>query len=75
MAAPELVTPELLRDWPLPDPAGSKDSRGEVLVAGGAAGTPGGVALAGLASLRVGAGRIRLALASSVAPALAVTFP
>jgi ADP-dependent NAD(P)H-hydrate dehydratase len=75
MAAPELVTPELLRDWPLPDPAGSKDSRGEVLVAGGAAGTHGGVALAGLASLRVGAGRIRLALASSVAPALAVTFP
>ena len=42
---------------------------------GGAARTPGGVALAGLAGLRVGAGQVQLALASSVAPALAATFP
>lgn len=75
MRAPELVTPELLRRWPLPDPVGSKSSRGSVLVVGGAAATPGGVALAGLAGLRVGAGRVQLAVAGSVAPALAAVFP
>lgn len=75
MPAPEVVTPELLRDWPLPDPAGSKRARGQVVVIGGAAATPGGVALAGLASLRVGAGHVQLALARSVAPSVAATFP
>jgi ADP-dependent NAD(P)H-hydrate dehydratase len=73
--APEPVTPELLRGWPLPDPAGSKKARGQVVVVGGAAATPGGVALAGLASLRVGAGHIQLAVARSVAPSMAVAFP
>jgi ADP-dependent NAD(P)H-hydrate dehydratase len=72
---PEVVTPELLRGWSLPDPEGSKQSRGQVVVIGGAATTPGGVALAGLATLRVGAGRVQLAVAESVAPALAATFP
>jgi ADP-dependent NAD(P)H-hydrate dehydratase len=72
---PELVTPELLRGWPLPDPASSKKARGQVVVIGGAARTPGGVALAGLAALRVGAGHVQLAVAASVAPALAATFP
>jgi len=75
MPTPELVTPELLRQWPLPDPAGSKRARGEVLVVGGAASTPGAAALAGMASLRVGAGRVQLAVAASVAPALAAMFP
>jgi ADP-dependent NAD(P)H-hydrate dehydratase len=75
MSDPELVTPELLRGWPLPDPAGSKKARGQVVVVGGAARTPGGVALAGLAALRVGAGHVQLSVAASVAPALAATFP
>jgi hydroxyethylthiazole kinase-like uncharacterized protein yjeF len=75
MPSPELVTPELLRDWRLPDPAGSKKSRGQVVIIGGAGRTPGGVALAGLAALRVGAGHVQLAVAESVAPALAVAFP
>lgn len=75
MSAPELVTPELLRGWPLPDPAGSKKARGQVVVIGGAARTPGGVALAGLAALRVGAGHVRLAVAESVAAPLAAAFP
>jgi ADP-dependent NAD(P)H-hydrate dehydratase len=75
MRAPELVTPELLRQWPLPDPAGSKKTRGRVIVIGGAAATPGGVALAGLASLRVGAGHVQLAVAGSVAPSIAAAFP
>jgi ADP-dependent NAD(P)H-hydrate dehydratase len=60
----ELVTPELLRGWPLPDPASSKKARGKVIVIGGAARTPGGVALAGLAALRVGAGHVQLAVAA-----------
>jgi hydroxyethylthiazole kinase-like uncharacterized protein yjeF len=72
---PELVTPELLRGWPLPDPASEKSARGQVLVVGGAGRTPGGVALAGLAALRVGAGKVQLALAASVAPSIAATFP
>lgn len=75
MPDPELVTPELLRDWPLPDPASSKKARGQVVVIGGAARTPGAVALAGLAALRVGAGHVQLAVAESVAPSLAAGFP
>src|SRR4051794_30249551 len=75
MSDPELVTPELLRDWALPHPGDSKQARGRVVVVGGAAGTPGGVALAGLAALRVGAGRVQLAVAESVAPSLAASFP
>ena len=75
MAGPELVTPELLREWRLPDPASSKKARGQVIVVGGAARTPGGAALAGLAALRVGAGHVQLAVAASVAPTLAGTFP
>ena len=75
MSEVEVVTPELLRSWALPGAESSKDRRGQVVVIGGAAGTPGGVALAGLASLRVGAGKVQLAVASSVAPALAAQFP
>jgi hydroxyethylthiazole kinase-like uncharacterized protein yjeF len=75
MSGLELVTPELLRGWPLPDPASSKKARGQVIVIGGAARTPGGVALAGLAALRVGAGHVQLGVAASVAPSLAGTFP
>lgn len=75
MPEPDLITPELLRDWSLPDPGGSKQARGRVLVVGGAAGSPGGVALAGLAALRVGTGKVQLALAASVAPAMAAAFP
>ncbi len=75
MSAPDLVTPELLREWPLPDPASSKRARGQVIVIGGAAGTPGGAALSGLAALRVGAGHVQLGVAASVAASLAVSFP
>lgn len=75
MITAEPVTPELLRDWRLPGPSGSKRTRGDLVVVGGAARSPGAAALAGLAALRVGAGRVQLAVAASVAPALAVTFP
>jgi ADP-dependent NAD(P)H-hydrate dehydratase len=71
----QIVTPAMLRDWPLPEAGDSKYGRGQVLVVGGARGTPGAVLLAGLAALRVGAGRLSLAVAESVAAALAVAVP
>src|SRR4051794_19063344 len=69
------VTRELLAGWPLPAPGGDKHSRGTVLVVGGAANSPGGVLLAGLAVLRAGAGRLQLAVAAPAASALAVAVP
>lgn len=69
------VTPEFLREWALPSGADSKYARGSVLVVGGARKSPGAVLLAGTAALRVGAGRLTLAVADSVAPALAVAVP
>nr|WP_281283793.1 NAD(P)H-hydrate dehydratase [Nocardioides dongxiaopingii] len=59
----------------MPGPGASKKSRGQAVVIGGAARTPGGVVLGGLAALRVGAGHLQLALADSAAPAVAATFP
>ena len=69
------VTPATLRDWPLPDVGHSKYGRGQVLVIGGAARTPGAAALCGIAALRVGAGHLTLAVAESAAVALAVATP
>jgi NAD(P)H-hydrate repair Nnr-like enzyme with NAD(P)H-hydrate dehydratase domain len=65
----------MLRDWPLPGGGSGKDDRGSVLVIGGARMTPGAVLLAGVAALRSGAGRLTLAVAESVAVALAVALP
>ena len=69
------MTTQLLREWALPETGGSKYARGDVVVIGGAAMTPGAVSLSGLGALRVGAGRVQLAVAESVAPALAAGFP
>ena len=74
-AGTEPVTSALLRDWPLPRPTGSKHSRGQVLVAGGSPATPGAAMLAGMAALRVGAGVLGLAVARSVAAAVAAAVP
>ena len=74
-ARPELVTPTLLRAWPLPGGGSGKDDRGSVLVIGGARMTPGAALLAGVAALRSGAGRLTLAVAESVAVHLAVALP
>lgn len=71
----ELVTPTLLRAWPLPGGGSGKDDRGSVLVIGGARMTPGAALLAGVAALRAGAGRLTLAVAESVAVQLAVALP
>ena len=73
--AATLVTPTLLRSWPLPSAGSDKYSRGAVLVIGGGRRTPGAALLAGTAALRAGAGRVTLAVAESVAVQLAVTLP
>jgi hydroxyethylthiazole kinase-like uncharacterized protein yjeF len=72
-----VVTPQLLRSWPLPTPDddGTKHDRGTVLVVGGAVSTPGAVLLAGLAALRVGAGRLQIATVEATAVALGVALP
>jgi ADP-dependent NAD(P)H-hydrate dehydratase len=73
--SPTLVTPSLLREWPLPAPGEDKYSRGSVLVIGGARATPGAALLAGTAALRAGAGKLTLAVAESVAIQVAVALP
>nr|WP_306635428.1 NAD(P)H-hydrate dehydratase [Pseudarthrobacter siccitolerans] len=73
--SPTLVTPSLLREWPLPAPGEDKYSRGSVLVIGGARATPGAALLAGTAALRAGAGKLTLAVAESVAAQVAVALP
>jgi len=67
----------LLRRWPLPLLAKNADkkARGDVLVVGGSRAMPGAVLLAGVAALRVGAGRVQVATASEVTAALGVAFP
>ena len=67
---------ELLRNWPLPvDPDGDKYSRGVVLVVGGSVSTPGAVILAGMAALRMGAGKLQIATEPSTAGAVAIAVP
>jgi hydroxyethylthiazole kinase-like uncharacterized protein yjeF len=73
--AERVITPRLLREWPLPDPHGGKETRGTVLVVGGSRFTPGAVLLAGLAALRAGAGRLQLAAESSTVSALSIAVP
>ena len=74
MSTPELITPASLRDTPLPQPGSSKRDRGDVLVIGGARRTPGAAMLTGLAALRVGAGRLTLAVAESASASVAAAF-
>jgi ADP-dependent NAD(P)H-hydrate dehydratase len=75
VSEPTPVTPNLLREWALPDSGGSQYGRGQVLVVGGAARTPGAAMLSALAALRVGAGRLTLAVGRSVANEVAVAVP
>lgn len=72
---PTLVTPQLLRGWPLPDVVGDKNSRGSILVIGGSAETLGAVVLAAEAALRAGAGKLQVATVVSMAPFAAQALP
>jgi hydroxyethylthiazole kinase-like uncharacterized protein yjeF len=71
----EQVDLALLREWGLPDAAGDKKSRGQVVVVGGSTRSPGAVLLSGEATLRVGAGRVGLAVPSDIAPYLGPAMP
>jgi hydroxyethylthiazole kinase-like uncharacterized protein yjeF len=59
----------------VPDDDGTKQARGTVCVVGGAVSTPGAVLLAGLAALRVGAGRLQILTVEPTAVALGVAVP
>ncbi|MBC7910821.1 MAG: NAD(P)H-hydrate dehydratase [Pyrinomonadaceae bacterium] len=74
---PSLLSPRLLRGWPLPQPdeEADKDERGRVLVVGGALEMPGAVMLAATAALRAGAGKLQIATCRSIAQAVAVAIP
>jgi hydroxyethylthiazole kinase-like uncharacterized protein yjeF len=67
----------VLRGRPLPAPGddADKESRGQVVIVGGSAVTPGAVILAGVAALRAGAGKLRIATAPEAATAVAVAVP
>ena len=76
-SSPRLVDEAMLRRWPLPKLGqdADKTTRGDVLVVGGSTEIPGAVLLAGVAALRVGAGRVRIATPRGAALAIAATFP
>lgn len=74
---PTEITPALVSRLPLPRHRDDdvKQGRGTVLVIGGTAETAGALVLAGLAALRVGAGRLRMMTVDSVSPALQASLP
>lgn len=74
---PLLITPRLLRAWPLPQPdeGGDKEERGRVLVIGGSPEMPGACILAATAAARAGAGKLQIATCRSVAPHVAASVP
>ncbi|WP_100813423.1 ADP-dependent NAD(P)H-hydrate dehydratase [Microbacterium lacus] len=75
MSSPsETVTPEVLREWGMPDPGNSKKTRGRVMVVGGSRRSPGAILLAGEAALRVGAGRLGLVVPLSIEAQIGVVI-
>ena len=73
----ENVDGAFLRRWPLPriDPKGGKESRGTVLVVGGAPQMPGAIILAATAALRAGAGKLQIATVRSIASMVGAQVP
>ncbi|GAA4729336.1 NAD(P)H-hydrate dehydratase [Modestobacter marinus] len=70
-----LVSPQVLRDWRLPEPTGGKEARGSILVVGGSTETVGAVLLAAEAALRSGAGKLQVVVPSKVAPHVSISLP
>ena len=71
-----MLAAALLKAHPLPVPQeGSKDARGSVLVLGGSASVPGAALLAGIAALRVGAGKLKIATVERAAIGMALAVP
>ena len=71
------ITPALVSRLPLPRHGDDdvKQVRGTILVVGGSSETAGALTLAGVAALRVGAGRLRMMTVESVSPALQAAVP
>lgn len=72
---PTEVTPDLLREWGLPEPGESKKSRGTAMVIGGSRLSTGAVILAGEAALRVGAGKVGVTTDPRVTDVVRMAFP
>jgi ADP-dependent NAD(P)H-hydrate dehydratase len=77
MSRAHTLSPDILRQCPLPDPnqASDKNSRGRALLIAGSVSVPGAAMLAGVAALRAGAGKIRLGVPRTIATALGTAFP
>jgi ADP-dependent NAD(P)H-hydrate dehydratase len=69
------IDPDLLKNWPLPDPGASKDDRGSALIIGGGRRSPGAVILSAEAALRSGCGRVTLATGPSSTVAVPTAVP
>src|SRR3954470_19543133 len=72
---PTLVTPQVLRNWRLPEPSGGKNARGSILVIGGATEPLGAVLLAAEGAMRAGAGKLQVATVASRAAVAAQALP
>ena len=77
MSEPEILSAELLKNFPLPrhPDDGDKEDRGRVLVIAGSRELPGAALLAGVAALRAGAGKLQIATSASVAVQIGVAVP
>jgi hydroxyethylthiazole kinase-like uncharacterized protein yjeF len=76
MSGPIPITPEALRDLPLPSAdGGDKNERGRVLVVAGSVQVPGAAILAGTGALRVGAGKVRIGTCARNTALLGLLFP
>lgn len=77
MTRPAEIDADALRRMPLPslDDDADKDARGRVLIIGGTLENPGGLLLAAQAAMRAGAGKLQLATADAIAPAVGIAVP
>lgn len=72
----EILTADHLKRFPLPVPhEGSKDERGSALVLGGSISVPGAALLAGVAALRAGAGKLKIATVETAASGMGLAVP
>jgi ADP-dependent NAD(P)H-hydrate dehydratase len=77
MSSPETLDAALLRNFPLPHHPedGDKEERGLALFIAGSRELSGAAQLAGLAALRAGAGKLRIATSESIALGLGIALP
>ena len=76
MSAPDELTRELLRDFPLPSVGdGDKHDHGRLLIVAGSRSLAGAALLCAHAAMRSGAGKLKIATVSTVATAVGVAMP